>query len=199
MATDLADPVAFGLLAYRVLTAAGLRCSLYGGLALGIYGRARLTADADFAVAAADSGLLVAAFAAQGLPAQANFDGLPHGGLLLSRATVFGVGEFIGSNVVDVVAPRDSAYGELALNRSPTARLRGSELAILTPEDFVVFKAISDRPVDLEDAASVVARMAGDLDIGGIALQIKRLAPQVSSVNVLDRWATIQMRACSFR
>ena len=197
MATDLADPVAFGLLASRVLSASGLRCALYGGLALGIYGRARLTADADFAVAAADAGRLVAAFATHGLPAQANFDGLPHGGLLLSRATVFGVGEFAGSNVVDVVAPRDAGYAEAALNRSVVARLRGSDLAVLAPEDFVVFKALSDRPIDIEDAASVLARMASDLDIAAISSQINQLSPTVRSVNVLDRWRAIQERAAA--
>lgn len=195
MPGDLADPITFGLLAAPILARAGIRCALYGGLALGVYGRARLTADADFAVAAVDAGRLVAAFAAAGLHAEANFDALPHGGLLLARATVFGRGEWTGSNVIDVVAPRDAAYAELALDRSLPLQLRGTALAILAPEDFVVFKALSDRPIDIEDAASVLVRMGPDLDLTGIEQQVSAASRRVKLVDVWGRWTQIQQRA----
>lgn len=199
MPTDLADPIAFALLVARAMARAGVPCALYGGLALGVYGRARLTADADFAVAAADAGQLVAALTVAGLHAHATYAGLPHGGLLISRATVAGAGGYVGSNVVDAVAPRDAQYGAAVVERALPTQLRGEPIAVVAPEDFVVLKALSDRDVDIEDAASVMARLGAQLDRGRVELTLRSLAKSAKPVAALRRWRRMEARAASWR
>ena len=196
---NLADPAQFGLLSATLLRRAGIPAALYGGLALAAYGRTRLTRDADFAVAPTDGADLVAAFAAGGLRARCEFDTLRVGGLVLSRALVLGDGAHSGHNVVDAVQPRDRLYAQRVLDRRISGELLGQAVDLVSPEDYVILKALSDRPVDFEDAASVLVRMADSLDFAVVDQEVQVLADSLRDHDTAGHWRAIVARAGQLR
>lgn len=159
---DLTDPIAFAIDVTSLLQSEGVDHALYGGLLLAAYGEARETRDADLAVvrgdAAATSSLLTRHLE---VGCRVAFDRRRFGGLVVSRITVFKGDEL---NTLDLVEPSDPSYAARALARSLTSTLRDRELRVLTPEDFVLFKVLSTRALDLEDAASVLRGLGAEID-----------------------------------
>jgi hypothetical protein len=187
---DLDDPVAFALDVSSVLQREGVAHALYGGLLLAAYGRARETRDADVAVvrgdAAATSSLLTRQL---DVDCRIAFDRQRFGGLEISRITII---EGDDLNSLDLVEPVDPRYAARALERSLASTLREREIRVLTPEDFVLFKVLSTRALDLEDAASVVRALGEDLDVGLLHAEIDALEETAGSHPVRDRWEQIR-------
>jgi hypothetical protein len=98
-------------------------------------------------------------------------------------------------NTLDLVEPSDPDYAERALARSPAATLRRREIRVLTPEDFVIFKVLSTRELDLEDAVSVLRALGPDLDTGLVQREIDGLAESVGSHPIRDRWERARVRS----
>jgi hypothetical protein len=192
---DLDDPIAVTLAVADGLRAAGVEYALYGALALAAYGEARETRDADVAVSSADAQATSSILAARGFDAIVSFERLPFGGLLLSRVTLVGGAVHSGLNTVDLVEPRDRAFAERALSRALASTLRGGPIRILGPEDFVVFKVLSTRDRDLDDAASVVAGLVDALDVALIEAEVGRLTATLPDHDVRGHWADVRRRA----
>jgi hypothetical protein len=189
---DLTDPVAVVLDIAEVLQRQGVEYALYGGLLLAAYGQARETKDADLAVVRADAATTSSLLASQlGLHCSVAFDGRLFGGLTISRITLIEGDEL---NTLDLVEPTDPQYAARALARSPLSTLRRREIRVLTPEDFVLFKILSTRELDLEDAASVLRALGPDLDIALLEGEIEGLAETVGSHPVLERWGLLRER-----
>lgn len=194
MSIDLTDPTAIALLASESLHGAGLAHALYGGLALAAYGEARETRDADLAVI--DPGVQAArqALEAGGLRVSISFEDVVFGGLCVGRLAVFGDVEATGLNTIDLVRPRSDRYARLVIDRSIEAPLRRRQIRIVTPEDFVILKALSTRERDLDDAASVFRRSGAAVDEAVIRREIDHLAQELPDVAVRERYAIIRQR-----
>jgi hypothetical protein len=189
MTIDLADPISVLLAASTAMQRAGIRAAAYGGLTLGMYGEPRETRDADLAVAGADPALARDALAATGLTTVVAFAGVVFGGNTVTRLTVLGGGEH---NTVDLVQPRSARYAETVMERALVGSLRGNELLVVSPEDFVVLKVLSTRARDLEDAQSVVDTLTSKLDRVLVDDEILRLATEIADHDIAGRYATLK-------
>ena len=94
-------------------------------------------------------------------------------------------------NTLDLVEPADASYANRALDRALESTLRDRPIRVLTPEDFVVFKLLSSRERDLDDARSVVQALASELDHASIGSEVRILAASLTDVPVLDSWRSL--------
>jgi hypothetical protein len=185
---NLDDPVATALRVARLLENAEIRYGLYGGLAVAAWGVARETKDADLAVLSADARQLVEILSRDGMRAVEAFDRVRFGGLIISRATLLGGDHDHGLNVVDLVEPASPRYATVAIGRALRAPLRDVEISLLAPEDVVIFKVLSTREKDLEDATALMRALGDDLDMGIIETEIERLGVEIDGHDVESRW-----------
>jgi hypothetical protein len=189
---DLTDPVAVALDIAEVLQREGVEYALYGGLLLAAYGQARETKDADLAVVRADAAANSSLLGTQlGLDCTVAFDRRRFGGLAITRITLIEGDEL---NTLDLVEPTDPEYAARALARSPASTLRRREIRVLTPEDFVLFKILSTRELDLDDAASVLRSLGADLDTALLEGEVDGLAESIGSHPVRERWERVRGR-----
>ena len=184
---DLGDPTAVALAIFRGLQAHRIDAALYGGLALAAYGEPRETRDADFAVAGVGGPEVVEALTAAGFNPMLTFDRARFGGNLVSRIALVEGGGAAGLNVADLVEPRSPRFARAALQRALTGSLRGSSIRVLTPEDFILFKVLSTRDRDLEDAAAICRALADQLDRSLIAVEGAALAAEIPDHDVAGR------------
>ncbi|MDJ0865839.1 MAG: hypothetical protein QNK03_07000 [Myxococcota bacterium] len=190
---DLTDPTAFALDITDALRREGVEHALYGGLLLAAYGQPRETKDADLAVVRADATATSSLLERDlGLGCRVAFDGRRFGGLRISRITVIDGDEL---NTLDLVEPGDSDYAARAIERAPASVLRERPIRVLGPEDFVIFKVLSTRDLDIEDAAGVLRSLGADLDRALIEQEIELLSRPRPSHPVRERWAGVQARA----
>ena len=191
---ELTDPTAVALEIAEALQREGIEHALYGGLLLAAYGQARETKDVDLAVAHTDAagtaGLLSRRL---GLHCTVAFERRRFGGLAISRITLIEGNEL---NTLDLVEPSDPAYAARALERSLASSLREREIRVLTPEDFVIFKVLSTRDLDLEDAASVLRALGAEVDTDLLERELDGLAASLGPPHpVVERWERIRRRA----
>jgi hypothetical protein len=184
---NLDDPIAVLLGASRELRSAGVEHAAYGGLALAVYGEPRETKDADLAVAGLAVDVGERALAALGATVVKAFERVRFGGHLITRFTLLEGGGAPGLNTVDLVEPRSQRYAAAALARAVEGSLRGERLRVLAPEDFVLFKALSTRERDLEDAASVLRALGPRLDRALIHTQAAQLASEIVDHDIASR------------
>jgi hypothetical protein len=77
------------------------------------------------------------------------------------------------------------------ISRAYGGHLRGRELHIVTPEDFVLMKILSTRERDLEDAAVVLSALSGRLDRSFMAGEIQRLSQEIAGHDVTGRYRRV--------
>lgn len=189
---DLNDPTTVALLAASAFDAAGRDYALYGGLLTAVYGEPRETRDADLAVIDVSTTDASDAIAAAGVRTLITFEQVVFGGLFLSRLTLLGSSTDTGLNTVDLVRPRSDRYARLAVERAVVSTLRDTRIRVLTLEDFIVFKVLSTRDRDVEDARAAVRRSKEALDVDLVTHEITVLETELPDVDVRGRWA-----ACS--
>jgi hypothetical protein len=188
---DLTDPTTAALVAIDAAERAGGDHALYGGLLLAAYGEPRETRDVDLAVASLGANRLREALEDLGFPTEPNFEGVVFGGLVLDRITLLGGDGDLGLNTIDLVRPRSARFARVALDRAPTAPLRGRIVRVLSPEDFVLFKVLSTRDRDLSDAASVLRRSGEKLDRRLMDEEIGLLAEDLPEIEVQERYSRL--------
>ena len=191
MPLDLDDPTAIALAIFRALSDRRIEAALYGGLALAAYGEPRETRDADFAVAALSGAAAAEALTAIGVRPLLALDRARFGGLLISRITLAEGGGRAGLNVVDLIEPRSTRFAAGALARAVTGALRDTPIRVLSPEDFVLFKLLSTRDRDLEDASTVLRASDLALDRPFIDAEAVRLAAEIPDHDVIGRLARL--------
>lgn len=194
---DLNDPTTVALLAADAFEAAGHDYALYGGLLTAAYGEPRETRDADLAVVDVSALQAQRALDARGVRSLITFEDVKFGGLIVSRLTLLGATADTGLNTIDLVRPRSLRYAALAVTRAVASMLRDRRVRVLTLEDFILFKLLSTRERDLEDARSALGRSGAVLDAPLIESEIVNLAPELSDVDVRGRWTAIQTRTGS--
>ncbi|MFZ5475311.1 MAG: DUF6036 family nucleotidyltransferase [Myxococcota bacterium] len=140
--------------------ARGRRWYLFGARAVALLGRDRATRDVDVTVSVEEAELpgFLRALEAEGFRSRA-------GDLLsLARATfVLPVTHTPTGTPVDVVLARTGLEARF-FGRTVSRRIGSLDVAVLSPEDLVVTKLLAARPLDLEDARSVVVAQGDRLD-----------------------------------
>jgi hypothetical protein len=189
---QLNDPTALALLAAEALRRAGIEHALYGGLLLAAYGEARETRDADMAVAGASASEAARVLATTGLRTTIALERARFGALWLSRVTLVGGIDGSDLNTLDLVEPLSPGYARRALDRALDSTLRGQPIRLLTPEDFVVFEVLSTRDKDLDDAASVLATLASEIDRERIEAEVLALQGEVLDHPIAERWRRVR-------
>jgi hypothetical protein len=188
VAIDLDDPIAVMLAAAAAFEEAGIEAAAYGGLTLGMYGEPRETRDADLAVASAEPEVARAALEAIGVMVVTAFVDVKFGGCLVSRLSLLGGGQL---NTVDLVRPRSTRYAAAMMARVLRGTLRGQELRVVAPEDFVILKVLATRERDLEDARSVLEKQRARLDLSLVEAEIARLADELADHDIRGRFGTV--------
>ncbi len=188
MALDLDDPIALMLAASSAFVRAGIEAAAYGGLTLGMYGEVRETRDADLAAAGIDAEIARRALDEIGVLVVTAFVDIQFGGCTLTRLSLVGGGQL---NTVDLVTPRSPRYATAMLARSVRGSLRGQELRIVSPEDFVILKTLATRDRDLEDARSVLAKQRGRIDEELIEHELAVLSKEITDHDILVRFAKL--------
>jgi hypothetical protein len=75
-----------------------------------------------------------------------------------------------------------------AVRRARTVVIAGRPVKVVTPEDLVLMKIVSDRPRDLADAEAIVQRFAGGLDRGYLEPRVRELSVALERPDLLERW-----------
>ena len=192
---DLGDPTAVLLAVASALRAAGIDAAVYGGLALAAYGEPRETRDADLAVAGVGGAQGVQALRQAGLDASLSFDHVRFGGNWVTRIALLGGPPATGLNVADLVEPRSPRYARAALARALSGTLRGEPVTLLCPEDFILFKVLSTRERDLEDAATVLRALGPRIALSVIESEAATLAGELPDHGVSARLAALRAAA----
>jgi hypothetical protein len=188
MTIDLDDPIALMLAAATSFEEAGIEAAAYGGLTLGMYGEPRETRDADLAVASADLEIARAALDRIGVMVVMAFADVKFGGCTVSRLSLLGGGQL---NTVDLVRPRSARYGAAMIARVLHGTLRGQELRVVSPEDFVILKVLATRSRDLEDARSVVEKQRARLDQSLLEAEIAQLTDELADHDIRGRFGIV--------
>ncbi len=193
---NLNDPVSTALLVAQALDREGCRYALMGGLLMAAYGEPRETRDADIAVVDLSVDRARALLQAAGVECLVAIrdGGVTFGGLSVGRLTLVGGDEHLGLNVLDIVRTRSPRYDLAAMSRSLRVPLRGHSIRALSPEDFVIFKALATRDRDLDDAASVLRRSGEEIDLALIDREVDLLSAEIPDFDVRAHWATIRAR-----
>lgn len=184
---DLNDPVAVLLVVTRALTGSGIACATYGGLALAAFGEPRETRDADLAVAGVSASSALDALKTAGLDVTLAFERVAFGGNWVTRFSLLGPAASPAVNTADLVEPRSARYASAALGRAMSGDLRGEAIRILTPEDFIIYKVLSTRARDLDDARAVRNALGDRLDLAAVHREIAALAREIPEHDVLGR------------
>lgn len=188
---DLTDPTAAALRIAEAFDSVATPYALYGGLLLAAYGEPRETRDVDLAVLDVGTSRAADLLRDAGITTSPNFHDVTFGGIVVDRLMLLGGEDDIGLNSLDLVRPRSERYGSGALERAVRAPLRDGEVAVLTPEDFIIFKLLSTRERDLEDAASVLGVSGDAVDRGMIQREVDLLAAEVPDHNLAERYAAL--------
>jgi hypothetical protein len=188
MTIDLDDPIALMLAAAAALERSGIECAADGGLTLAMYGEARETRDADFAITGVDVEHARRALADLRVEVVVAFAEARFGGCNVSRLSLIGGPQV---NTVDLVAPRSPRFAANVLRRAVAGSLRGREIRATSPEDFVILKVLSTRERDLDDARSVIESQGTRLDAGLIRTEVRHLADEIPEHDVAGRLASV--------
>ena len=166
-----------------------------GGVALATWGRIRATKDADIATLDTDAAAAQREVRRLGLESQVAFEAMRFGGLDITRTTVWDPRRSGPMNVIDWIRPRSIRYARTALRRSVLVRLGSQVARFLSPEDFILFKVLSTRDLDVEDAASVLVRNRGRINLRRISSGVGSLARAITDHDVAGRWKAVLLRA----
>ena len=188
---DLRDPTTAALVAAEAFEKAKLPYALYGGLLLAAYGEPRETRDVDVAVVEATAQQGCDALGRAGQDASITFEDTKFGGLLIARIALLGGDADLGLNTLDLVRPRSERYRDAAMGRAVEAPLRDRSIRALMPEDFVLFKLLSTRDRDIDDAASVLRRSRDVLDMDLVAREVAALAREIPDFDVRARYRAV--------
>ncbi len=163
------------------------------------YGEARETRDADLAVVDLRVARAQEVLEAAGLHCVVAIDdpGLRFGGLVVGRVSLVGGQDDLGLNVLDLVRTLSPRYDEAAMGRAIRVPLRDGFIRAVSPEDFVIFKALATRDRDREDAASVLRYSSQLLDLSLVETEVERLAAEIPDFDVCGSWEEIRTRAGS--
>jgi hypothetical protein len=75
-----------------------------------------------------------------------------------------------------------------AIHRATRVVFGDREVCVVTPEDLLLMKMISDRPRDLADAEALTRRRAHTLDRAYLEPRVREFAESLDRPEILTRW-----------
>lgn len=172
------------------LSRAGIDSAAVGGLAVAAWGRARATQDVDLKVLLDRS------------QAQTLLDLLASSYTFLvdqPLATLQSVGFVFTKDEdntrVDFLLA-DLGFDREAIDRAVAVEVQpGKRARICSAEDLIVYKLISTRARDHEDASSVVARQRGQLDLGYVERWLREFEQALDDSTLVSTFREMLRRA----
>ncbi|MBI3763890.1 MAG: hypothetical protein HY260_18765 [Chloroflexi bacterium] len=166
---------------------AGIPSIAIGGIAVGVWGRARLTRDVDLKVLLdRDSRRrLLDVLLPDCTPLHADPDAaLRFNGILFVRDPA-------GVRIDFALA--DTEFDEVAVSRGRAVELAPGKIGrVCSPEDLIILKLISTRERDAGDAASVISRQGDELDDGYLLDWLTKLEQALADSTIVRTYR--QMR-----
>jgi len=74
-----------------------------------------------------------------------------------------------------------------AIERAKTVEHEGVEVQVVTPEDLIVYKIVSQRPQDYLDIVGILRRQE-DLEVGSLSKKIEAWAKDLGETEISERW-----------
>ena len=71
---------------------------------------------------------------------------------------------------------------------TPLDTVAGRTVRVVTAEDLVLMKIISERPRDIADAEAIVRRRVRELDRDYLEPRVRELSTALERDEILDRW-----------
>jgi predicted nucleotidyltransferase len=157
---------------------------IVGGIANSIWGEPRATVDVDVSVAVdeADIPRMVQQLAARFEVAVSDAVAF------VERTRVLPVDTADGVRVDLMFALMTFEID--AIRRARRVDIAGRQVNVVTPEDLVLMKILSERPRDVADAEAIVRRRHQELDRAYLEPRIKEFADALEKPEILERWRT---------
>jgi hypothetical protein len=164
------------------LDALGIAYAVVGGIANAVWGEPRATIAVDVTVAVDEDELPTT------VPAIARRFRVPVPDPVAfvqqTRVLPLDTSDGVRIDVIFALLPFELD----AIRRAPDVTIADRTVRVVTPEDLILMKIISERPRDRGDAEAFVRRRIGDLDTGYLEPRIRELAAALESDAILDRW-----------
>lgn len=156
--------------------------AIVGGIANAVWGEPRATIDVDVTVSVENDQLhrTVAAIAGRFRAAVSHPDTF----VQQTRVLPLDTDEGVRIDVIFALLP----FEEEAIRRARRIPIAGRLVAVVTPEDLLLMKIISERPRDRADAEALVRRRGDQLDRSYLEPRIRELAVVLEREEILDRW-----------
>jgi hypothetical protein len=166
-----------------------IRSAVIGGIAVGVWGEPRVTRDIDLKVLLGrdDASQLLHVIGSDYTAMQPNpLAALARTGILFVRDRI---GTRIDLLLSDTVFDRKTVERAVSVNVEPDAGV-----IICSPEDLVIYKLISTRLRDHEDAAGVIRRQKGKLDERYIIDWLGQFEAALDDSTLIDEFNSIKGR-----
>ncbi len=165
-----------------VLDSLHIEYAIVGGIANAIWGEPRATIDVDVTVSVDEGDLpaTVSNVGARFRPAVSD----PVAFVQQTRVLPLDTADGVRIDVIFALLPFEID----AIRRAREVWIAGRGVQVVTAEDLVLMKIISDRPRDVADAEAIVRRRAGELDRSYLDPRIRELATALEREDIIDRW-----------
>jgi Nucleotidyl transferase of unknown function (DUF2204) len=156
--------------------------AIVGGIANAVWGEPRATIDVDVTVSVPEEDLsrTIPTIGARFRPAVSD----PVLFVRQTRVLPLDTPDGVRIDVIFAVLPFELE----AIQRAARVAIAGRTVHVVTAEDLVLMKIISERPRDVADAEAIVRRRARELDRGYLEPRVRELATALERSDILDRW-----------
>jgi Nucleotidyltransferase of unknown function (DUF6036) len=156
--------------------------AIVGGIANAIWGEPRATIDVDVTVSVPDDDLArtVTAVSARFRPSVPD----PVAFVERTRVLPLDTPDGVRIDVIFALMPFELD----AIRRAREVSVAGRAVRVVTAEDLVLMKIVSERPRDIADAEAIVRRRARELDRGYLEPRVRELAAALERDDILVRW-----------
>lgn len=166
----------------NILESLQIEYAIVGGIANAIWGEPRATIDVDVTVSVDEERLpgTVPALTERLQPAVAN----PIAFVQQTRVLPLDTDDGVRIDVIFALLPFEIE----AIRRARDVSVAGRTVRVVTAEDLIVMKIISERPRDVADAEALVRLRARELDRDYLEPRIRELATALERADIIDRW-----------
>jgi hypothetical protein len=165
------------------LLEAGIPSIVIGGVAVAAWGEPRLTRDVDLKVLLSrqDADRLLEILSTSYRPL------LPDPGEMLRKQALLFIQDSAGTRLDLLLA--DTPYDVVAIQRGRDIEVQpGMLVRVCSPEDLILYKLISTRPRDHEDARSVIRRQGDALDDDYVIGWLRQFEQALDDSTLVDEY-----------
>ena len=182
--------------AVKCMEAAGVDYALLGGIAVSIYSEPRMTRDIDINIALnmEDTAEFLKKARKYGFrPIPPNINKFVKETAVIpmkfsKRGTIGRFDFIIAQNPIEFAG----------IQRARFKKIYGVKLKIVTAEDLLLHKLLSDRPIDREDALGILLRQGKKLDMRYINTWLKKIAKSSSALHLLKEFKELVKNTKAF-